>query len=151
MSPACWRWPLTAGLNYLCVSSWVCVAHIWLLKNSSSLTLYVCIRYQAFTTAVGGDALKKGQRRRLMVLVLWIPWVDLWWPSTIILRDINIKLWPVVMLHKWGFHCSFFFSSIVDYFQAELVFDARRYVLATRCKSAAPSADPDHWPPGGSV
>lgn len=35
-----------------------------------------------------------------MVLVLWIPWVDLWWPSTIILQDINIKLWPVVMLHK---------------------------------------------------
>lgn len=28
-----------------------------------------------------------------MVLVLWVPWVDLWCPSTIKLRDINIKLW----------------------------------------------------------
>lgn len=74
-----------------------------------------------------------------MVLVLWVPWVDLWCPSTIKLRDINIKLW--LRYTSEAFTVVFFFST-VDYFQAKLVFDARRNVLATRCKSAAPSADP---------
>ena len=62
-----------------------------------------CAEMYQMSVTVGGDALKKGQRRRLMVVDLWITWVDSWWPSTIILRDINIKLWPVATLHKQSF------------------------------------------------